>query len=108
VSRPTGSQDSEKTVSVAGTQETASLADPTVADQAESAPVLPSSPVTLLPMASEVGAPIGQEPSMGVAWTSLPAPSPGAGVGHFMYDVRLEEVLKALDPAHRLAEFTSS
>ena len=57
MSRPTGSQDSEKTVSVAGTQETASLADPTVADQAESAPILPSSPVMLLPMASEVGAP---------------------------------------------------
>jgi hypothetical protein len=85
-----------------------SLDDPTIVDQAESAPVLPSSPVMLLPMASEVGAQIVQEPSMGVASTSLPAPSPGADAGHFMYDARLEEVLKALDPAHRLAELTSS
>jgi hypothetical protein len=34
MSRPIGSQDSKKTVSVAGTSETASLADPTIADQA--------------------------------------------------------------------------
>jgi hypothetical protein len=45
---------------------------------------------------------------MGVASTLLLAPSLRAGVEHFIYDARLEEVLKALDPAHRLAELTSS
>jgi hypothetical protein len=38
----------------------------------------------------------------------LPAPSPGVDVGHFMFDLRLHEALKELDPAHQLAEWTSS
>lgn len=45
---------------------------------------------------------------MGIASASLPASSPGTSIEYFMYDARLDDALKELDPAHRLAELTTS
>jgi hypothetical protein len=70
--------------------------------------VLPDVNVAHLPMASAVKISAGQEPPLVVALTSLPTPFSGVDVGHFMFDLHLDEALKDLDPAHRLAELTSS
>lgn len=78
-----GSQDSEKTNSVVGTQGATSLVDPPSTNQAKSALVVPIIIVAQLPIASVVGAPEVRETPVVVASASSPSPSSGAGPNRF-------------------------
>jgi hypothetical protein len=109
VSLPASSQDSEKTISMVGTQEAATLVDPPSIDQVESALVEPIVTVAQLLVSSEVGVLVVHETPLVVASASSPYPSLGAGASHFVDDRRLiEEVLKEFGPVHRLSKLSAS